>query len=291
MKNNILKNLAVNIIVVVISLLATALSSKILDEKKVDFFCFLLICVLSEVVVVIYLFCAVTELKEQNKIKREQGYLQQVLPHLLFFSKRNDFFTVLPNGDGELLWSFHIIKEAEELLQFLYFPVSFERKKDDFNLERMYVKIIGSKLDGKNCLANYNIKSVSHEMELPVELGYIEIPVLLDIGKKEFDLDIHIKIEGLFKNFETKEFVYVDVPYVTESLEVKISVSSGYNINICNPFFEACEEGSQNSDSAEISRQMSKCDIISDRIQWRTLYPKLGYRYKIQFRVLKGNIG
>lgn len=288
MKNNILKSLAVNLLIVIISLLATSLSCVTLDVEIVKKLCLWLIILLSAVVILIYFYCAISELNDQYKVKKEQETLQQVLPHLLFFSRRKDYFTVLPNGDGELLWSFHIIKEAEEPLQFLYFPVSFERNKDDFNLKNMYVEIIRSTLDGKRCLANYNVKSVSHEIDLPMESGYIEVPVLLDMGKKEFDLEIYIKIKGLFKNFAIKEFVFVDIPYVTEKLEVKINVSSGYNINIINPFFEACEECSQNSDSAEISRQMSKCNIITDRIQWRTQYPKLGYHYKIQFRVTDG---
>lgn len=105
------------------------------------------------------------------------------------------------------------------------------------------------------------------------------------MGKKEFDLEIHIKIKGLFKNFQSKEFIFVDIPYVTEKLEVEVKVPQGKNINIINPFFEASEECSQNNDSAEISRQMSKCDINSERIQWKTQFPKLGYHYKIQFRV------
>ena len=285
MKSNILKNLAVNLLIVIISLLATSLSFVTLDIKIVKKLCILLIILLSAIVILIYFYSAISELKEQYKVKKEQETLQQVLPHLLCFSKRKDYFTILPNGDGELLWSFHIIKEAEEPLQFLYFPVSFERQKDDFDFKNVYVEVIRSTLDGKKCLANYNVKSVSHEIELPIESGYIEVPVLLDMGKKEFDLEISIKIKGLFKNFAIKEFVFVDIPYVTEELEVKVNASSGYNINIINPFFEASEECSQNSDSAEMSRQMSKCDIISNRIQWKTQYPKLGYHYKIQFRV------
>lgn len=155
MKNNILKNLAVNFLIIIISLLATSLSFVTLDAKIAKKLCLWLIFSLSAIVILIYFYFAISELRDQYKVKKEQETLQQVLPHLLFFSKRKDLFTVLlPNGDGELFWSFHIIKEAEEPLQFLYFPVSFEREKNDFDIKNTYVEIISATLDRKVCLAN-----------------------------------------------------------------------------------------------------------------------------------------
>lgn len=281
MRNTILKNLAINLIVIIISLLATWLSYSTLDVELNKKLCFWLIIVLSEIVILIYMYCAIEELKEQNNVKKEQELLLQVLPHLLFFLERKDLFTIMLNGDGELLWNFHIKKEVEGPIS-LYFPVSFERQESDFDEKNEYVTIVNSLLNGKKWSAKYTTKSISHKEKYPFETGYIEVSLQ---SEKEFNLELRIRIKGLFKNFQTKEFIFVDVPYVTEKLEVAIGASDDYGLDVVNPFFEASEGCSDNIDSPETISQVKDCYVTPTKIFWNCQYPKLGYHYRIQFRM------
>lgn len=287
---NIRNSLVINILSVIVTIGVTVLSFTKLNQKVVSFICVALLIFLLFIIIYIYISDAIKEYKDlvnSDELKQEQLELLKAMPHLLAFSKRNDNFNVLKNGDGILKWHFHIKKETKEKLQYLYFPIVFEL--DDVNEKNSNVQIIESKINGEYCQSEYVFKSISLvDNGDPLETGYILVPTLLDIGEREFDLYLNIKIKKLFKRYDVKEFIIVDIPYITKEMKVTINVDDGYNLKPITNFLEVHESSANNFDAGEMHRQISNCKINnSESLVWETEYPKLGYQYKISFQMEK----
>ncbi len=286
---NIRNSLVINILSVIVTIGVTVLSFTKLNQKVVSIICVTLLIFLLFIIIYIYISDAIKDYKDlvnSDELKQEQLELLKAMPHLLAFSKRNDNFNVLKNGDGILKWHFHIKKETKEKLQYLYFPIVFEL--DDVNEKNSNVQIIESKINGEYCQAEYVFKSISLvDNGDPLETGYILVPTLLDIGKREFDLYLNIKIKKLFKRYDIKEFIIVDIPYITKEMKVTINVDDGYNLKPITNFLEVHESSANNFDAGEMHRQTSNCKINSESLVWEAEYPKLGYQYKISFQMEK----
>lgn len=287
----LLNNLAINVIVVVCSFICTIFSYTKFDTKIVTNVCYVLMIFLLVFVVYLYIQNSIYEYKEiKNKFieENEKSEIIKAIPHLLIFSKREDHFIVQEDGDGILEWRFHIVKETEGALNYIYFPVMYECAS---TTNAKNVDILDARVNGKSFQATYNPNAVSTSVAggFPIELGEVSVPILLDKGRQEFDLFIRIKIKGLFCNFRVKEFVVVDIPYITKHLSLSIEMPKDYEPSLPSNFFEAHETSSVSTlDSEEVSNQMSKCKRATTSITWETDYPKLGYRYRLFFKAAKG---
>lgn len=268
MKNKNIKNtLSINILSVVVTIGVTVLSFTKLNQKVASIICITLLIFLLCIIILIYILDAVKDYKElinSDELNQEHLELLNAMPHLLVFSNRNDDFFVMKDGDGILNWHFHIKKETDEKLQYLYFPVIFEL--EDVDKKNSNVQILESKINGEHCQALYVFNSISLvDNSDPLEIGYIAVPTLLDVGKREFDLFLSLRIHKLFKRYMEKEFIIVDVPYITKEMKVTINADVNCKLNIPTNFFEVHESSANNFDAGEMHKQISKCSIIEEK--------------------------
>ena len=56
-----------------------------------------------------------------------------------------------------------------------------------------------------------------------------------------------------------------------------------------NCVLEAYSDNNENLDLEEVVSQDKKWTIVDNKLLWTTTYPKLGYSYRVHFRLLKKN--
>ena len=121
--------------------------------------------------------------------------------------------------------------------------------------------------------------------------GLIEILVPLGYGHTSCSVELEFQANKAFPNMGKREYIYIDIPYVTESMVVEIIGSK--MLEVCaaegdhGDFVEATSYIYQRIDHSETQEEKKNLIKWQNGIEWKTHYPKLGYRYLVWFQVRK----
>ncbi|HBV95881.1 MAG: hypothetical protein JL50_04490 [Peptococcaceae bacterium BICA1-7] len=263
--------------------------------------CLYLIFVFSFLLILFYGYIIVLQLKKyMNERKQKDGELElfKAIPSFIHFRRRIDHFIVLKNGDGRLNWTFDIEKNTENPISYMNIPILCEHLRGEMNPS--VKSIIIEKLMVNNDVYdvtylpqfirypfNENISSCR-----PTEIGCIRTPVNLPKGKSKASIKFTLLLKNVFSEAEIKEFVVVDIPYITEKLTVVVTHESDSCkiIPVYNNghLIDAYSDHNLNIDMDEVAEQNKNIKSSNGTIVWKTGLPKLGYSYQINFQVKSG---
>lgn len=291
-KKIISSNLVINLLVAAISTLTTIVSFNFFNEKIAITICYIIIIVGFISIPILYFYLAVAENKN-IKSTEEKELMLEAIPCLFVFKKRIDEFTILENGDGKLKWTFELERRSEKPVFHVDFPIFCEKIKGDtsnevsVNILEVYVDQIDCKEDAEYVpqQLNYPFGKKQEECRL-AELGSVRVPVHLQEGKSKAKVTMTLYMKNIFNELREKEYIIVDIPYVTEKLELYIAAENSAVKMSPISFLDAYANNNMyNTDPDEVAAQISKCTPYNSKFSWKTTYPKLGYRYQFKFSV------
>jgi hypothetical protein len=256
-------------------------------------------------VVVLSAWGVASDLREAVKNRTQCLKAIEKVPSLVIFKKRSDAITVYPNGDALFEYSHTVAIESDQVKPILHFPVlvDLDQKATEFGrrvqLEDIIVNNVRIPTHGA-----YTSKEVRHpnpclpNNPVPTEYGVVSVPVKLGQGYNECDLVMRFRLKGVFTNSSVRDYVIVDIPYMTEELEVRImpqdaneSVILLERMDDARLFIDAYGEMMDMYDHRESLMQSESIRHKNEVIVWRTSMAKLGYRYKLWFRIAKREAG
>lgn len=219
------------------------------------------------------------------------------LSTLVRFVSRVDSVVIEDNERVKFSWLMRIECDPEDSIQELYFPINIDLDEEGRDLgRRVQVDSIVVNGEPKPADKAYVPKQTRlfcdpGESKYPMEYGIIRVPVGLGPSRRRVDVAVEMTLTACFPELETREFVLVDIPYVTRRLTVNVRAKAGMVQSVKGPLGHEVEAWSQIMevfDGADSSRRAPEVESFGDRIAWRSEFPKLGYRYKIWFRVPSG---
>jgi hypothetical protein len=233
------------------------------------------------------------------RIKREAELTQMVLNALPTFyrmTRRQDRFVVGDTGSVTLHWDFDLEMDLEEPLRDILFPVFAECHKPGEGHGSAVVidtlTVNGRSENVGHCYSPKQIRAPFHGVtggnEPSMEFGILKVPVDFVRGKGRCSIAVQMTIHNAFPNVLSKEFVIVDIPSITERLEVIIEGSAGYLVrpsDLVDDTILATVSTVEFRDLAETHKQNRNWQVKNDSIVWNCEFPKIGYRYLVFFRI------
>lgn len=219
------------------------------------------------------------------------------LPQLLRMRERRDRFVLSPHGNATIHWRFDLDASlVREPIRELVFPVFAEvfgeTEEPSSVVELRDLRVNGSR---ENCADIYRplelremLPKSPQKLRSMMEFGVLRVPVLPLGEQKHCVIEIELYLKGAFPNLRTREFAIIDIPCITRDLEVVIEGSDGLRVRP-SPLDEdkvvATLGLAEIRSLEETSRQATRWIMQGDRLVWRAEYPKLGFRYKVFFRL------
>jgi hypothetical protein len=236
-------------------------------------------------------------LEASNKDAENWSTLAKV-PSLVTFVERTEKITVTDTGDG-IFESLHRVEynpDHNRTIDRLHFPVIIDlpEKMEPPGCNIQVESII---VDGEELPTDaYAAKEIRRAYEsnpdgqkIPQEYGIVTVPVALNEQRRQAIVNLKIKYKSIFKNRSSKDYVIVDIPYVTKHLAVRICAENT-QLEVRGPIgkqiIDATCEMMDLTDSTEENYQLSNISNGPKDIQWTTRSAKIGYRYKLWFRVV-----
>jgi len=293
-----------NLFVFIITILGLVLSDiKQIDVHILFYICIFVVAGLSLFLFVIYLSTSVNELKiisQDIRNNNKQLSSLSAISNYVIFESRTDIFEIGTDGNGELTWRFKIIRNTQQVVNEVNMPIFAEHLRGR-TAQKKAVEIIEVLIDGEkpNPMDIYipqfirmPIHSNTKEVR-SVELGNIRIPVNMTGSKTSVSVKIKMLLNGVFNEALKGEFALIDFPYLTEHFLLKLSSKSPDYIVI--PFddqtsktvIEALRDNNENVDVDEMLIQAENWKYLDGQMIWETRYPKLGYNYRVKFRLVK----
>lgn len=256
--------------------------------------------------VILFSWQVAIELREKVlELRRTHSFIQS-LPAVIQIDSRTDEYVLKSNGDCQYKCTLEIRKKpGNEHYPDLYFPLYLEQSADaqrndqSAQPERVKVesiKVNGTKLSGKP-YQRIEIRSPFNpgdNTRHPLEYGTLKIPVGLGPEKTECLVELNMVLEKTFPKLETREFVLVEIPYVTSKIDVRVLLDpSDYKDKkrVIRPVDESggCLVANMgvanNRDLTETANQNHKVIAKGEGLFWETHFPKLGHRYYLYFQV------
>jgi hypothetical protein len=236
--------------------------------------------------------------KELNRITPtvvdSQQALVRAIPQLVAFKRREDHLLVKPNGDGILSWYFELRADPNESINELILPVYVEIPSHETIRRAILVEAI--EVDGAAQETRGALQLIERRqpMDRPpgepevVEYEHLSIPVNLERGRDSCRVYVRVRMLDTFPHAFTMEPLFIDIPYFTEQLQVRIE-SEQHSVRL--PLSEGTEIVTAMSslmrlpDTSEAELQSALCQEEGRALIWRTDSAKLGYQYKIFFKL------
>ena len=238
---------------------------------------------------------------------RSDEILRDSVPTLIRFRSRSDTFTIEPSGHISLRWQFEIDKGLRQGWKLFEFPIitddrGFGEDEDEdesapaptFSLKVQSVAVDGKDMTRSSVLQFEERRSLV-ATKRHLDYSRLSIPVRLEEGKSRAKLDIKLIFEKKVTKAGELEFVVVDIPYVTEKLQVAVRHADA-RCSIVPPVNTLGEVDDRPilasfammgfTDSWETELEADNLVAESGMLIWTTNAPKLGYRYRIKFRVI-----
>lgn len=264
------------------------------DRGKVLWVLLLVLSVVGAAMVVIFLRLMTVEFMKQRRGLASDAMLLNSVPRQLRFARRTDKIVIQPTGSGELYWHFELVAESQAHITNISLPVYVEvpRDRDPWTS----IEVVQVKVDGKEMNADSAFRRVERTFreQRPKEVtehGVIAIGVPLGKGDVRCHVDVKAKLNEAFLKVSEGDSHSVDIPYVTDDLRVVVqSADPGYVPLPAwheNRTIEPLSQTMEILDGEEAQRQHN--DYGPDRqgssLVWKPESTKLGYRYKLWFRL------
>ncbi|HEX7180361.1 MAG TPA: hypothetical protein VF756_00855 [Thermoanaerobaculia bacterium] len=250
--------------------------------------------------ILIYLHELLQNLRAATKELEEKEQLiahTKALPSFVFMKNRCDRFIFDREGTATLLWSFEIdgsLSKAEttEILFPIFAEIGPEAQSFKTAIKVEALTVDGKRMNPKQTYipleAREKIGASADDMGQRMEFGALKVPVVFSRGGTLCKVELKLKLENSFPNLSKREFVYVDVPIVTEQIKVILESATEGRIAFLpwqkDDTLIATSGMVENRDPGETHRQRNRWRQTEEKtLVWQTDYPKLGYRYKLSF--------
>lgn len=245
------------------------------------------LCVALVVLAGIYIAAHVGDLQAERRELHFGNLVNRAIPKLVSFERRQDILIIKADGSAELEWHFELTAPRKEAISELTFPIygeveSVEKWREFVFLDS--VEVNGEEHNG--VLEQRELRKSLKEGHPSLLYSLLRVPVDLGKGKESCSLRVRLRLEGIFLRINDWEAFYVDIPYLTESLEVTIRPESG---RVQQPLrdggvIEAMSGLMEVPDAEESASQAKHCSQVHNALVWKTHTPKLGYRYQVRFQ-------
>jgi hypothetical protein len=221
-------------------------------------------------------------------------YLKKVVPTLITFRRRHDHLLVNTTGDGVLTWEFELTVEPSHQISELTFPVYVELASRGVRDRAIFVDSV--KVDGQSRDRSgvYRLIEERIPQDRPpgepetIQYAHLKVPVSLEPDQNSCTVEMTLRLLNSFPHAKTMASLFVDIPYVTEQLQVEIAAEH-HPVRL--PPLERTEiVGAMSSlmhmpDQRESTLQSLSCEERAGTIIWTTDSAKLGYHYKLYFQL------
>lgn len=233
-------------------------------------------------------------LKDLNSARVALGIekaIVQAVPTLLSFATREDILTLHENGDAELEWRFDLKSAPGESVTQLAFPIyaEGERQAEEWtSIEVKSIEVAGRKRDVAQSLSPMEHRVSKVDGRPSLQYALLKVPVELSDGSTTCPVRIVLTFKGVFPQASQLEAFYIDVPYLTQSIMVQVAAPGRVvrqPVGRNEPTIDAMSALMETRDLKESAIQNDQVRHVGDRLVWEAEAPKLGYRYKLYFRV------
>jgi hypothetical protein len=234
-----------------------------------------------------------------SNLKEIRGRLNTLdtVPSLVSFLQRSDTIWVTDTYDGIFEWVFLVEynSDADKGIHYLNFPVIADvAGKEGQAGDNVEVQSINVRGEPKSCYGVYTVKEIRtpHPFggaDVSQQYGIVKVPVELNSQLKQAAITLKIKYKSIFKKIATGDYVIVDIPYVTNDLKVIIQAENSKRVvaeSTGQEVIEAYCEMMAMRDYIEESHQLPRVSTRPKSIEWNTKNAKIGYRYRLHFRVV-----
>jgi len=233
---------------------------------------------------------------ELRRLRREitgADTLDRLVPTYVRFKRREDLLVVEPNGNATLTWNFELVCDSHQHITELTFSIYAEVPAEKPPEPAIMVERIEVNGQARETVGVYQLVEKRKPMDRPpneqkiIQFGLLRIPVDLERGHERCNVRVVTKHYCAYPRVFDVAPLFVDIPYLTEQLRVTV-VAKGYAVRRPpgkSPPVEAMSSLMHTEDSEEANRQSMLCTQQGSQLVWSTDSPKLGYHYKVFFRL------
>ncbi len=288
-RNGITTNVLAFIIGVLFSLLQVL---EFIEKRDFVYACYFLSAMGVLLVVGSYLSEITLKLSEAV----DEYNLSEALPTFLKISSRKDTFELQRDGTAILQWEFLVEADLASInygINEFSLPIYFERNPNITTDNEIALEVISLSVDQRSLPTTQLYvpreirKSLNNKEALPTEFGSLMIPVGLTQKNSRCRIDLTVRLKGAFSNLFHSEYAIIDMPYITEYISVTVLPPPGCLIHKLpeNQMLIVTSVQAENIDLEETLAKRSDIVVNDNRFTWETKFPKLGYRYRLYFRV------
>ena len=246
----------------------------------------------------LHLRAYIGDLFEIRRGLRDYEIFRRSVPTLVTFRNREDTLTVEPSGDGLLAWSFELVANSLEHIVELTFPIYVEVPADDPPPQPITVEQIEVNGRRRSITDVYKPIEKRHPLDRPtdervvIEYGLLRVPVELEAGRRFCRVRVTMRLAKAYLHQFRLDPLFIEIPYVTEKLCVRVR-SRGLSVRprpeeAGGPTVMAMSSQMHTFDPTDSTKQSNLCKEHGGELLWETDSPKLGYQYKVFFRVEQG---
>ena len=215
--------------------------------------------------------------------------VDHAIPELVTFTSREDVLTLEPDGNARLEWRFDLASPRAEVISDLTFPIYAEVDPETDDWDAISVELV--ELDEEELHLTLEPREMRRSVDTKrpsLQYYVLRVPVELGENRESCSLRVILRLNGVFPQATDMEAFYVDIPYLTEALRVQLLAPGG---KVYRPLkdgvssVEAMSGLMEVPDPAESASQSKSCKRVGPTLVWTTKAPKLGYRYKVCFRL------
>jgi hypothetical protein len=249
------------------------------------------------ILTLVYLGAYLADLQAARAEVESSKVIRDSFPTLVSFRRRTEVLEVSAAGDGVLTWDFDLESDLEESVPILTFPVLAETdpsRQRWTSISIDHIRVNGIEQDASAAFRPAEERILVRDMEglsrnVPmIEYGLLHVPVELERGRRSSQVEVKMQMKGLFREARKMEVLFIDIPYFTRDLIVTIRSPDGpvrRSPELSGRTVLALSGLMDTADWAETARQDSQCQQVGDTLVWKAQTPKLGYRYKLYFRL------
>jgi hypothetical protein len=250
------------------------------------------------IILLSYLVTATLDLRDQYVRLGATVDRLKALPRSLIMSTRRDEFTIFPDKSCQLNYHFKVDCDPQASINALHFPIMSNINPDGSDDGRR-IEVISVIVNRRS----FQVDTVYEQRRkiffagtidnpVPMQFGVVKAPINFEPGVRTYDVHIALRLIGSFDNIYDHEYAIVDVPYLTQTLDVVIRFDAGSieqgQSQSDKSAIEAYSEFVNLYDGAESLRQLKNLSYEGEhRILWKCTYPNLAYRYRIWFKCEK----
>jgi hypothetical protein len=242
---------------------------------------------------------------ENSQLIRKHKSIESI-PQFIRFIHRRDVVTIVDAETVVYNYSVTIETKRDEACTSLLLPIEFDlgftkKDKDDRDFYRNAVEMVYLEVDGRRKPTDATVRfrelrkvipDSAHDIPKGVTIyGLLDIPVPLGIGYTRCKVQLEFIARKAFPKLFQREFIYIDIPYVTENMDIRIEGAKDLRVRGVEgengEIVEAKSHFLQRIDHAETLEEKKNLHEWQTGIVWRTQYPKIGYRYVVWFQAYK----